>query len=65
MNAAFLRLWGWPIVLAALTCSGLASALFSDGWGDLWSWLALGVTVATGAWYAIPRRARPTSTHSE
>jgi hypothetical protein len=38
--------WRWPLLLAVLTASGLASALVSDGWGDAWSWFALGVPVA-------------------
>jgi hypothetical protein len=45
MTPAFLRLWGWPIVLGLSTASGLASALASDGWGDAWSWAALGAPV--------------------
>jgi len=56
MNSAFLRLWGWPLVIAALSASGLASALVSDGWGDAWSWVALGIPVAVTAWCALPHR---------
>ena len=56
MSSAFLRLWGWPIFIAALTGSGLVSALVSDGWGDAWSWLALGLPVAVTAWCATPGR---------
>jgi len=52
------RLWGWPIVLALLTASGLVSALVSDHWGDVWSWIGLGVPVAVMAWYASGRAAR-------
>lgn len=51
------RLWGAPILLALLTASGLVSALVSDGWGDAWSWIGLGVPVAAMAWLAAPRRA--------
>ena len=61
MSAALLRIWGWPLLLAVVTCSGLVSALLSDGWGDLWSWLALGTPVAVSAWYTVPRRLRPAS----
>lgn len=39
------RLWGWPVALGLLSASGLTSALVSDGWGDAWSWLALGLPV--------------------
>ncbi len=37
------RVWGWPVALGLLSATGLVSALVSDGWGDTWSWLALGV----------------------
>lgn len=57
MNHALFRLWGWPVLLAVLTASGLAWALFSDTWGDAWSWFALGAPVAAIAWcWARPRR---------
>lgn len=50
------RLWRWPVALGALTLSGLLSALVSDGWGDAWSWVALGIPVAVMAWCACVRR---------
>lgn len=50
------RLWGWPIALGVLTASGLVSALVSEGWGDVWSWVALGVPVAVMAWFGLVRR---------
>lgn len=56
MNAAFLRLWGWPIVLGLLSASGLLTALLSDGWGDWWSWLALGLPLAMMAWFGLKGR---------
>ena len=56
MSAEFRGLWGWPLFMAAISASGLLSALFSDGWGDAWSWLALGFPVAVTAWFAVPRR---------
>lgn len=43
-------LWRWPLVLGLLTASGLLSALVSEGAGDVWSWLALGVPVLVMAW---------------
>lgn len=64
-SSCFVRLWGWPLLLAGLTCSGLVSALLSDGWGDAWSWLALGIPVAVSAWYAVPRRGRPVCGNSQ
>ncbi|MDT0137810.1 hypothetical protein [Acidovorax sp. PRC11] len=50
------RLWGWPIALGVLTATGLVSALVSEGWGDVWSWIALGVPVAVMAWFGLLRR---------
>lgn len=52
---SFLRLWGGPLLLGLLTASGLVSALLSDGAGDVWSWLGLGVPVAVMAWYGLRR----------
>ncbi len=54
-NAPLRRLWGWPVALGLLTASGLLSALFSDAWGDVWSWIGLGVPVAVMAWFAWRR----------
>ena len=51
----FLSLWGWPLLLGALTASGLLSALLSDGVGDVWSWFALGSPVAVAAWFGFGR----------
>jgi len=50
-----LQLWRWPLALGLLSASGLVSALVSDGWGDAWSWLALGVPVGVMAWHARRR----------
>ena len=52
----FWALWGWPIALAALTATGLVSALVSETWGDWWSWLALGLPTLVMAWHAWPRK---------
>ena len=56
-----MQLWGWPIVLGVLTATGLLSALFSDGWGDAWSWLGLGLPVAVMDWYAWRPPRKPDS----
>jgi hypothetical protein len=55
-SSPFLRLWGLPVLLGLLSASGLLSALVSDLWGDVWSWLGLGVPVAVMAWYGLRRR---------
>ena len=53
------RMWTAPIVLGVLTATGLVSALVSDGWGDVWSWVGLGVPLAVVTWYAcVPSRPR-------
>lgn len=46
------RLWTWPLALGLLSATGLVTALVSDAWGDVWSWIALGVPVAVMAWYS-------------
>lgn len=41
------RVWGWPILLAVLTVSGLLAALLGEEGRWLWlSWGALGVPLA-------------------
>ncbi len=47
--------WTWPVVLNVLAATGLVSALVSDGFGDVWSWIALGVPTAVMAWLAVRR----------
>jgi hypothetical protein len=51
-TSMFWHLWRWPIVLGVLSATGLLTALVSDGWGDWWAWLGLGVPVAVMAWFA-------------
>lgn len=50
------QLWLWPVLLGVLTATGLFTALVSEGWGDVWSWVALGVPVAVMAWFSFARR---------
>lgn len=59
MSQTFTRLWRIPITVALLSASGLLSALVSDGWGDAWSWLALGLPVALIAWYGWLSQPQP------
>jgi hypothetical protein len=57
MTPEFKRIWGWPIFLGLLSATGLLSALVSEGWGDLWSWLALGTPILVMARFGWrPRR---------
>jgi hypothetical protein len=53
MKPTFRQLWGWPVALGVLSTSGLLSALVSEGWGDVWSWLALGGPVLLMVWLAL------------
>lgn len=55
MSDRFRRIWAWPVALGVLTASGLASALVSDYWGDVWSWVGLGVPVAVMSALALKR----------
>jgi hypothetical protein len=45
------------VALGVLTATGLISALVSDAWGDVWSWLALGAPVVVMAVFSLRRRA--------
>ena len=57
MSVGIIHTWAWPVALGALTASGLFSALVSDNWGDVWSWVALGVPVAVMARHAMGDKA--------
>lgn len=48
----FLKIWRWPLVLAALSVFGLLSALLGQG-GIWWvlSWFALAVPVLVVLWH--------------
>lgn len=56
MNAALLKLWGMPVLLALLTVVGLLSALLGDGHWNMLSAIALGAPVAAGAWFGLRRK---------
>jgi hypothetical protein len=45
-----MRIWGWPIVLGAVSAFGLMSALLADGVWDVLSWLTLGAPLAAIAY---------------
>jgi hypothetical protein len=47
--------WRMPAILASLTMSGLLSALFFDGFGDIWSWFALAAPLAVAGVMALRR----------
>lgn len=54
MNAPIASQWKWPVLLCLLSLSGLASALLSDGWGDAWAWVSLGLPLAAVIRFAVP-----------
>ena len=56
MNGVAFRIWAWPTALGALTASGLVTALVSDSWGDIWSWVSLCVPVAVIALFVRRRQ---------
>lgn len=39
------RIFRWPLAIGAASVVGLISALIGDGWYDLLSWAALGLTI--------------------
>lgn len=51
MSPAFRRLWGVPILLGVISAIGLIAALVEDGFGDMLSWLTLGLLVVLVGWY--------------
>jgi len=55
--AARPALWRWPIVLGAVTATGLLAALLGDGLWDALSWLTLATPLAVAAW-CVWRRPR-------
>ncbi|QJD93271.1 DUF4175 domain-containing protein [Duganella dendranthematis] len=58
MSSPFMRMWGAPIILAALTIIGLISALVGDGVWDHVSAVALGVPVLLCLWFGLRRRTK-------
>jgi len=58
MSSHFRRVWAWPVALGVLITTGLLSALVSDGWGDGWSWCALGLPLLIATHHSL-RKAQP------
>lgn len=52
-RSTFKRVWLAPLIMALLSLFGLVVALLADGWGDLLSWLALGVPVWACFYYGL------------
>jgi hypothetical protein len=49
----FRRVFGMPLLIAAISAIGLVSALLGDGVWNLVSWLALGLPLAVIAWHLL------------
>jgi hypothetical protein len=47
------HVWGIPLLLAAVTLSGLVAGLLEDGTWDLIAAVALALPLAVGLWYAL------------
>jgi len=52
----FRKVWGAPLLLAALTLFGLLAALLGTGIWHWASWLTLTVPIAVMGWYCRPGR---------
>ena len=48
-----LRIWTWPLILAAMSATGLISALLADGWADVLAWFGLGLPVVVACVYVL------------
>lgn len=48
-----IRLWLWPLALVTLTLSGLISGLVSNGIGDVWAWVGLGIPVLVMVYFSF------------
>ena len=55
-SASWRTVYGGPLLLGVLSIAGLLSALFFEGAGRYFSWLALGAPVALTAWFFARRR---------
>ena len=62
----FWRLWGWPLVLAFVTLTGLTAALFSEGgFGDWLASACLAAPVLACVWFGWLRRSKRRQTAAE
>ncbi len=52
-SRGFLRMWGGPLLFAALSAIGLVAGLLADGLWDWVSWIGLGSVCAACAWYGL------------
>lgn len=48
------QVWRDPVLIGVISIVGLLAALFSDGFGDWLSWLALLVPVAVSLRFLLP-----------
>ena len=52
-RGALRYVWGMPLLLGAVTLSGLVAGLLEDGVWDLIAAVALALPLAVGLWYAL------------
>lgn len=55
MSTPRTQLWGWPVALGLLSATGLVTGLVSESWGDVWSWIGLGVPTVVMTWFSLRR----------
>ena len=58
------QIFRWPLLIGALTATGLISGLVSDGWGDALAALGLFTPAAVAVWFGLRRirRSEPQTT---
>ncbi len=58
------QIFRWPLLIGALTATGLISGLVSDGWGDAIAALGLLTPAAVAVWFGLRRirRSEPQTT---
>lgn len=54
--SGFLKIFGWPLLLALVSAVGLVAALIGDGVWDGLSWLCLAAPLGVLAWVLVARR---------
>jgi hypothetical protein len=59
------RIFRWPVLIGALTTTGLIGGLVSDGWGDVLAALGLFVPVAVAVRFGLRRHRAPASADSD
>jgi hypothetical protein len=56
MSRQFMRIWGWPLVIAVVSMVGLLAGLVGDGGWDSLAAACLGLPVALTVWLGLIQR---------